>query len=117
MMHVLLHMHIYTSKLSTHLFQRSVMILLREKVYVSGRNDAHQLAAHLAGFCNWDPRETMAYLGLEHVPHCVSWTHHHWVCNKALLEFLAKTKTQALRWSDVVCFGSNVGKRTGVCCS
>lgn len=72
------------------------MVLLRQKVYVSGGDYADQLAAHLAGLCNRDPRETMAYLCLKHVPHCVVGTHHHWVCNEALLKFLTRTKTQVL---------------------
>lgn len=73
------------------------MVLLRQEVYVSGGDDTDQLAAHLASLCNRDPRETMACLCLKHVPHCVSRTHHHWVCNEALLKFLARTKTQVLR--------------------
>lgn len=81
-----------THQLYTHLLQGSVMVLLRQKVYVSGGDNADQLAAHLAGLCNWDPRETMAYLCLKHVPHCVSGTHYHWICNEALLKFLPTEK-------------------------
>lgn len=79
-------------QLYTDLFQGSVMVLLRQKVYVSGGDNADQLAAHLASFCNRDPRETMAYLGLKHIAHCVSRTHYHRICNKTLLKFLAGTK-------------------------
>lgn len=75
-----------------HLLQRSVVVLLRQKVYVSGGDNADQLAAHPASLCYGDPRETMARLCLKHVPHCVSGTHHHRICNKALLKFLARTK-------------------------
>lgn len=97
-MHILrsqTHAHINTL-LYTHLLQGSVMVLLRQKVYISGGDYADQLAAHLASLCNRDPRETVECLRLKHVPHCVSGTHYHWVCNKALLKFLARTKTQVL---------------------
>lgn len=72
------------------------MVVLRQKVDVSGGDDADQLAAHLAGLCYRDPRETVASLGLKHVPHCVSRTHHHRISDKALLKFLARTKIQVL---------------------
>lgn len=72
------------------------MVLFGQKVYVSGGDYADQLATHLASLCNRDPRETMAYLGLKYVPHCVSGTHYHRVCDKTLLKFLTRTKTQAL---------------------
>lgn len=82
--------------INTHLFQGSVMVLLRQKVYVSGGNYADQLAAHLTSLCNRNPRETVAYLCLKHIPHCVPGTHYHWVCDETLLKFLARTKTQVL---------------------
>lgn len=72
------------------------MVLLRQKVYVPGGDYADQLAAHLASLCNRDPRETMADLCLKHIPHCVPGAHYHWVCNEALLKFLARTNTQVL---------------------
>lgn len=66
------------------------MVLFRQEVYVSGGDYAHQLAVHLAGLCNRDARETVAYLRLQHVPHCVPRTHYHWVCDEALLKFLVR---------------------------
>lgn len=65
------------------------MVLLRQKVNVSGGDNANQLASHLAGFCYRDSRETVANLGLKHVAHCVLGAHHHWVCDETLLKFLA----------------------------
>lgn len=72
------------------------MVLFRQKVYVSGGDYADQFATHLAGLCNRDPRETMAYLCLKHIPDCVAGAHYHWICNEALLKFLVRTKTQVL---------------------
>lgn len=57
-------MSLFSYTHNTHLLQRSVMVLLRQEVYVSGGDYAHQLAVHLAGLCNRDARETMAYLRL-----------------------------------------------------
>lgn len=61
------------------------MILLFQKVYISGGDDPHQFATHFAIVCNGDPTETMAGLGLEDVSHSLVGAHHHGVCNKALL--------------------------------
>lgn len=79
--------------LHSHLLQRSVMVLLRQKVYVSGRHYADQLAAHFARFCHRDPREAVTYFCFEHVTDRVPRTHHHWVRDEALLEFLARAKS------------------------
>lgn len=78
----------------SHLLQRPVMVFLRQEVYISGGYYPDQLAAHLAGLGNRNPRETMADLCLKHVPYSVTGTHHHWVCDEALLKFLPITKTQ-----------------------
>lgn len=68
------------------------MVLLRQEVNVSRGHDADQLASHLAGFCNRDPRETVADLGLKHVAYRVSWAHYDGVRDEALLKFLTRTK-------------------------
>lgn len=66
------------------------MVLLGEEVDVSGGDDAHQLAAHLASLGDGDAREAVASLGLEHVPHCVTRAHYKRVCDEALLKPLDK---------------------------
>lgn len=83
-----------TKKLIAHLLQGSVMVLLRQKVYVSGGDDADKFAAHLASLCDRDPREAVADLCLKDVADCVPGAHHHWVCYETLLKFLARTITQ-----------------------
>lgn len=72
----------------THLLQGPAVVLLREEVDVTGGDDAHQLAAHLARLGDGDSREAMPCLGLEHVPDRVARAHHHGVRDEALLEFL-----------------------------
>lgn len=70
------------------------MVLLRQKVYVSGGNDADKFAAHLASLCDRDPREAVADLCLKDIADGVPGAHHHWVCYETLLKFLARTITQ-----------------------
>lgn len=77
----------------SHLLQRSVMVLLRQKVNVPGRHYSNQLAAHFARFCHGDPRETVSHFGFKYIPHRVARTHHHWVCDEALLEFLSRANS------------------------
>lgn len=72
--------------LNTHLFQRLAVVFLREEVDISGSDDAHQFAAHFARLCDRNTREAMSNFGLKHIPHCVAWTHHHWVCDKTLFK-------------------------------
>lgn len=81
-----------TSYYNTHLLQRFAVIFLREEVNVSGGDDAHQLAAHLACLCDRNARETVSYFGLRHISNRVVWTHHNWVCDETLLKPL-ETKT------------------------
>lgn len=81
-------------KLIGHLLQGSVMVLLRQKVYVSGGDDANKFAAHLASLCDRDPREAVADLCLKDIADCVLGAHHHWVCYETLLKFLARTVKQ-----------------------
>ena len=69
----------------THLAEWQVMVLLLQEVYVSGRNDAHQLAAHFAVVCDGDAAKAMASLGLEDVPYALFRAHHHRVCDETLL--------------------------------
>lgn len=61
------------------------MVLLLQEVDVSGRDDAHQLAAHFAVVCDGDSTEAVASLGLEDVPNTLVRAHHHGVCDEALL--------------------------------
>lgn len=61
------------------------MVLLLQKVDVSGRDDAHQLAAHFSIVCDGDSTEAVASLGLEDVSYTFIWAHHHRVCDEALL--------------------------------
>lgn len=69
------------------------MVLLRQKIDVPGRHYSNQLAAHFACFCHGDPRETVSYFCFKYIPHRVPRTHHHWVCDEALLEFLARANS------------------------
>lgn len=69
------------------------MVLLRQKVNVPGRHYSNQLAAHFARFCHGDPRETVSHFGFKYIPHSVARTHHHWVCDEALLEFLPRANS------------------------
>lgn len=84
--------HKHTNPTNTHLFQGSVMVFLWEEVNVSGGDDAHQLAAHLARLGDRDAREAVADLCFEYVSHSVARTHHHWVCDETLLKFLTTNK-------------------------
>lgn len=70
------------------------MVLLRQKVYVSGGDDADKFAAHLASLCDRDPREAVADLCLKDITDRVPGAHHHWVCYETLLKFLARTITR-----------------------
>lgn len=70
------------------------MVFLREEVDVSGGDDAHQFAAHFACLCDRNAREAMSYFGFTHIPNCVVWTHHNWVCNKTLLKPLKTKRNQ-----------------------
>ena len=79
--------------LHSHLLQRSVMVLLRQEVNVPGCHYSNQFAAHFASFSHGDPRETVSYFCFKYIPHRVPWSHHHWVCNEALLEFLARSNS------------------------
>lgn len=83
-------------KLIAHLLQGSVVVLLRQKVYVPGGDDADKFAAHLASLCDRDPREAVADLCLKDIADGVPGAHHHWVCYETLLKFLARTITQML---------------------
>lgn len=67
------------------------MILLLQKVYVSGGNDAHQLAPHFSIVSDGNATKTVASFGLEDVPYSLVWTHHHRVCDEALLITLKET--------------------------
>ena len=62
------------------------MVFLRKEVDISGGDDAHQLAAHLARLRDRNTGEAMSYFGLKHIPNRVARTHHHWVCDKTLLK-------------------------------
>lgn len=68
-----------------HLTQWQVVVLLFQEIDISGRDDPHQLAAHLAVVCNGDATEAVARLGLEDVSHSLMGAHHHRVCDEALL--------------------------------
>lgn len=70
---------------STHLAQWQVVVLLLQEVNVSGRDNAHQLAAHFAVVCDGDSTEAVASLGLEDVPNTLIGAHHHRVRDEALL--------------------------------
>lgn len=61
------------------------MLLRLEKIDVSRRNDANQLAPHFAVFRDGDTAEAVAGLGLKDVLHEVVRAHHHRVCDEALL--------------------------------
>lgn len=61
------------------------MVFFLQEVDVSGRDDAHQLAAHFTVVCNRDAAETVASFGLEDVPHALIGAHHHGVRDEALL--------------------------------
>lgn len=61
------------------------MVLLLQKIDVSGRDDAHQLAAHFAVVCDGDSAEAVTSLGLEDVPYTLVGAHHHGVRDEALL--------------------------------
>lgn len=61
------------------------MLLLLQEVDVSGGDDAHQLAAHVAVVCDGDAAEAVARLGLEDVPYSLVGAHHHGICDEALL--------------------------------
>lgn len=75
---------------STHLAQWQVVLFLLQEVDVSRGDDAHQLAAHLSVVCDGDSTEAVASLGLEDVSNALVGTHHHWVCDEALLIALAE---------------------------
>lgn len=78
----------------SHLLQRFVMVFLRQEIDISGGDDANQLAAHFARLCDRNTWEAMSYFGFKHIPDCVAWTHHHWVCDKTLLKPLKRKKTK-----------------------
>lgn len=61
------------------------MLLLLQEVDVSGGNNSHQLPAHFAVVCDGNAAEAVASFGLEDVPHTLVGTHHHRVCDEALL--------------------------------
>lgn len=61
------------------------MLILFQEVDVSGRDDAHQLSAHLAIICYRDSTEAVASLGLEHISYTFFGAHHHRVCDESLL--------------------------------
>lgn len=64
------------------------MVFLWQEINVSGGDDPHQLAAHLSGFCDGNPRETVPDFGLDNIPDCVVWAHNDWVCDETLLKSL-----------------------------
>lgn len=70
------------------------MIILLQKVYVSGGDDAHQLATHLAVVCYGDSTEAVASLGLEDVPYTLVGAHDHRVRDEALLITLEDEKEE-----------------------
>lgn len=69
----------------THLAQWQVVVVLLQEVDVSGRDDAHQLAAHFAVVRYGDSTEAVASLGLEDVSYTLVGAHHNRVCDEALL--------------------------------
>lgn len=82
------------------------MVFLRKEVDISGGDDAHQFAAHFARLCDRNTREAMSYFGFKHIPDCVAWTHHNWVCDKTLLKPLKtkrnQTKTLFIYFSSLI---------------
>lgn len=83
------------------------MVVLFQEIDISGRDDSHQLAAHLAVVCNGDATEAVARLGLEDVSHSLLGAHHHRVCDEALLVPLegGRKRGKTGNW-DVVGLGS-----------
>jgi len=61
------------------------VVFVLQEINVSGGDDSHQLAAHFAIICDGDATEAMPRFGLEDVPHSLVGTHHHRICNEALL--------------------------------
>lgn len=82
------------------------MVFLRKEVDISGGDDAHQFAAHFARLRDRNTREAMSYFGFKHIPDCVAWTHHNWVCDKTLLKPLKtkrnQTKTLFIYFSSLI---------------
>lgn len=76
------------------------MVLLRQEVDVSGGDDAHQFAAHLARLRDGDAGEAVSGFGLDHVLDGVAWAHHHRVRDKTLLKPLETEKDREVS----VCF-------------
>lgn len=61
------------------------MVFLLQEVDVSGRDDAHKLAAHFAIVCDGDSAEAVASFGLEDIPYTLVGAHHYGVRDEALL--------------------------------
>lgn len=73
------------------------MLLLLQEVNVPRGDDANKVAPHVAVVCDGDAAEAVACLGLEHVSHTVCRTHHHRVCDEALLVPLGERGKEAGR--------------------
>lgn len=85
-----------------HLAEWQVVVLVLQEVYVSGRDDAHQLAAHFTIVCDGNATEAMACFGLEDVPHALPGAHHHRVCDEALLVPLEAGREEVRKKRDGV---------------
>lgn len=71
-----------------YLTEEGGVVFFSKEVNVPGGDNAHQLAAHGACCSDGDARETMPYLGLQHIAHSVRGAQYHRVCDEALLKLL-----------------------------
>lgn len=73
------------------------MVFLFQEIDVSGRDDAHQLAAHFAIIRYGDATEAVASLGLKYISYTFIGAHHHRVCDESLFITLKEEEEKTNR--------------------